>query len=51
MLLLLEGYLTAEQLAPPRISGGKRIAAYTIDDNGKLRNQIDALIEQERRQE
>lgn len=48
MLLLWEAYALAAQT--PRISG-KRIAAYTIDDNGKLRKQIDALIEAERIQD
>lgn len=36
---------------PLRISGGKRIAAYTIDNNGVLRKKIDALIKFERKQE
>lgn len=36
---------------PLRVSGGKRIAAYTIDNNGVLRKKIDALIEFERKQE
>lgn len=49
MLLLWEAYALAAQT--PRISGGKRIAAYTIDDNGKLRKQIDALVEAERIQD
>lgn len=33
-----------------RAHGSKLIAAYTIDDNGKLRRKMDALIEREREQ-
>jgi hypothetical protein len=48
MLLLLEAY--APIVLPTRISGGKLIASYTMDDNGKLRRKMDALIEIEERQ-
>lgn len=51
MLLLLEGYLTAAQFGPPRLSGGKRIAAYTVSNDGKLKEEMSRLREIERQQE
>ena len=38
-------------IPPRRISGGKLIAAYTLDDNGKLRRKMDAFIEEDNRLE
>lgn len=32
---------------PIRYGGGKLIAAYTVDDNGKLRKDMDAFIDSE----
>jgi hypothetical protein len=34
-----------------RYGGGKLIAAYTLDDNGRLRNRIDELLEKEAKEE
>lgn len=47
MLLLLEAY------APPvhRISGGKLIASYSFSNDGKLKEDMRALVEQEKEDE
>jgi len=38
-------------VAVPRVSGGKLIAAFTIDNNGKLRRDIQNLIEAETKED
>jgi hypothetical protein len=37
----------APAVEPLRYGGGKLIAAYTVDNNGKLRRDMNAYIEQE----